>query len=663
MKILGVICSWLALVLTLGNGTILRAAELTKAELKEAEKTWKSHQAAAKKALRENNAEEALQSYRLAIQTAEKFGEDDKRLSDSLEGYAELTFNLMDYNASAKALERDLAGKKLRLGERHSEVYYTMAYLGMVYGFQKKHDEAAALITTSLDAVKKKLGAYHPFVGRLYNSLGNVHLIKGDYAQAEIHYKEALTIAESERMEFKQDVAGTLTRTVYHADYAGVAMVRNNLALAYEKQNKVAETEKLFEDSLKATERAVGKNTLASYTSLQNLGKFYLRHKNYAKAEQMILRSHELLEKAKQSDPFGEVELAGLYALWNDNPEAPAKQAAAIQRLKKSLEAEAAENARDLPGLAGYFAAQENYEVASLLALRHAASQRYLLPVNDAVLFADVIHSLDLLMAAKNYDVHQKFIEDVLSEWDKELEAKDRRLWILRARQAGGLVQERKFKEAAAAYEKTLPQLVQVLEAQSPELALAQWQQGELRRLQGDSAGAYALYQKAYTALAAAGGDHKKRLLEMLQQLVAMGVVLKDERTATYLNTLLPKLEQAHGAESAELVDTLQRAGDFYTQQNKPGDAATYYGRMLAIQTKQRGADNIVLVPTIEKLLPVYAQQGKTTELEGLYKQRLAIYEKAFGPKHPGRIKAARDYAAWLRAQGRNEDAAKLVAE
>ena len=60
-----------------------------------------------------------------------------------------------------------------------------------------EYDKAADLIHETIQTSEETLGKDHPQIARLLSNLGFLHKSQGNYAEAQIHYKRALTINKS----------------------------------------------------------------------------------------------------------------------------------------------------------------------------------------------------------------------------------------------------------------------------------------------------------------------------------------------------------------------------------------------------------------------------------------------------------------------------------
>jgi tetratricopeptide (TPR) repeat protein len=116
------------------------------------------------------------------------------------------------------------------------------------------------------------------------------------------------------------------------------------------------------------------------------------------------------------------------------------------------------------------------------------------------------------------------------------------------------------------------------------------------------------------------------------------------------------ELEEKHsGAESMELVPTLELLSDLYlaTSHFSEGDATLR--RALSIVERQEGPESIRTAGLLLSLAAFAYRQKKYAEAEPLYLRALAIQEKLLGPAHPDLAPTLQAYALLLKETGRKD--------
>ncbi len=150
---------------------------------------------------------------------------------------------------------------------------------------QARYDQALAM-RLAVEAATAQAGNQPVLQARLFNSLGSVYLRQGNYAEAEKHYRRALTL--------RQEAVGT--------DHHDVAMAYTNLAVVLRRQGKYAEARPLFERGLAIRERTLGADHPDLALFLSNLGSLGVSQRNYSDALPYIERSLAIREKALGAD-------------------------------------------------------------------------------------------------------------------------------------------------------------------------------------------------------------------------------------------------------------------------------------------------------------------------------------------------------------------------
>jgi CHAT domain-containing protein/Flp pilus assembly protein TadD len=170
--------------------------------------------------------------------------------------------------------------------------------------FAGKYDEARPLAERALAIREKALGPDHRDVAASLNTLGTLHLSKGDYAKAESLYQRALVIWEK----------------TLGSEHLRVADALNNLAIVYRNKGDYSRAESLYQRALAIVEKMLGPEDLALAAYLNNLA--YLNYYNkgdYAKADLLYQRALTIKEKALGPEhPDVALSLQNLALLYSD---------------------------------------------------------------------------------------------------------------------------------------------------------------------------------------------------------------------------------------------------------------------------------------------------------------------------------------------------------
>jgi len=194
--------------------------------------TWESAMAAGQQAVEQGNYAEAERMFKLAVQKAEEFGREDRRVAVSLSQLAQV------YAGQGKHVEAEpvyLQALKIYQavhGENHLDVAATLNNLGVLHRMYGQYAEAEPLLTRALAIKETLLGPDHPDVALSAVNLGQLWVAQGQPQKAEPLYRRALAIRQKSLGASHPEVAKTLE------DLANVLrkLGRNNEAVALDLQ-------------------------------------------------------------------------------------------------------------------------------------------------------------------------------------------------------------------------------------------------------------------------------------------------------------------------------------------------------------------------------------------------------------------------------------------
>ena len=193
-------------------------------------------------ALRNGQYADAEKMFSSALVEAEKFGEQDRRFTMTLNNLAS-TFVALGKLAEAEPLyERALSLDEKARGREHPDVATDLNNLAELYRIQGRYARAEQLYRQALAIDEKALGAEHPSVATDLNNLALVFRAQRRYGEAEQLYRRALAIKEKAMGRAHPSVAATL----------------HNLAALYGMQGRHAEAEELYGRALTIYEQTVG---------------------------------------------------------------------------------------------------------------------------------------------------------------------------------------------------------------------------------------------------------------------------------------------------------------------------------------------------------------------------------------------------------------------
>jgi tetratricopeptide (TPR) repeat protein len=196
------------------------------------QQTWESAIASGQQAVQEGNYAEAERIFKVAVQRAEEFGREDRRVAVSLSQLAQV------YAGQGKHVEAEpvyLQALKIYQavhGENHVDVAATLNNLGVLHRMYGQYAEAEPLLTRALAIKENLLGPDHPDVALSAANLGQLWVAQGQPEKAEPLYRRALAIRQRAFGASHPEVAKTLE------DLANVLrkLGRNHEAVALDLQ-------------------------------------------------------------------------------------------------------------------------------------------------------------------------------------------------------------------------------------------------------------------------------------------------------------------------------------------------------------------------------------------------------------------------------------------
>ncbi|CAN5345179.1 hypothetical protein BH11CYA1_BH11CYA1_21690 [soil metagenome] len=150
---------------------------------------WSSYWESAGKAIQLGKFDHAEPLLSAALDIAEDFGSEDRRLAMTLECLAEIHFKLKQLTQAEIVVKRVIAIYQTRYGPDHSDVGVFTNNLGLIYYSQKKHFMAESEYQKALRIQTKALGNTHP---QTLNVIANyAKLLNETHREREAKHLEA----------------------------------------------------------------------------------------------------------------------------------------------------------------------------------------------------------------------------------------------------------------------------------------------------------------------------------------------------------------------------------------------------------------------------------------------------------------------------------------
>jgi CHAT domain-containing protein/tetratricopeptide (TPR) repeat protein len=299
---------------------------------------------------------------------------------------------------AAEKTEQALAIRRQHLGEMHPDVAYSMSQLGDIAFSQGQYDRAETLISGALKIREATLPPDHLNVADSLGNLAAILLVRGDYIRPEPLYQQALTI-------YERALASGQT-SVPPADLENfIADVLNNRALLYHRRGNYAQAESQYLQALAIRERTRGADDSTVARTLADLGGVYYVSGQYEKAIQVLRRALGIQEpRNERSLATTNSTLAAVYFDQGDyrNAEAFFRRALAID--ERTLDAQHPTLATRLVNLAEVLRLTGEYASADPLYERALAIQERALGATHPQVATTLIARSLLRYAAGNFD-------------------------------------------------------------------------------------------------------------------------------------------------------------------------------------------------------------------------------------------------------------------
>lgn len=286
--------------------------------------------------------EPALQNYQDALAMRRKLlGNENVETASSMYELADLLGRMGDF-AGAEPLYREaLAVQRNRLGENNSDVAKSLEGLGLNLYDQGNAEEGIPLLREAVALQRELHDQPHPDFAQAVNNLGfvtpdnreaeqlfrealamkrvlyadDVHPeiamglnniaytlhVEGQYAEAEVLYREAID----------------MNRKLLGDDHPDVAMALNNLAFVIRQKGDLESATGIARESLEMYRRTVGREHPSTARGQNNLAMWLLEDGQYEEAEQLLTEALQLrieLHGPEHADVAGsKILLADLY--------------------------------------------------------------------------------------------------------------------------------------------------------------------------------------------------------------------------------------------------------------------------------------------------------------------------------------------------------------
>ena len=301
---------------------------------------------------------------------------------------------------SREALPLAQEGFKIRqqiLGLEHQDTAQSLFNLAAQYDAIGEYAKAELQYRQALEVRKRILGENHPDYAKSLNYLGLLYKGQGDFRRAERMLRQALEISKKVLGENHPDYATSL----------------NNLGNLYLVESDYSRGEPLLLQALEIRKKVLGENHPDFAESLNSLGRLYLAESDYSRAEPLLLQALEIRKKVlgeNHPDYATSLDNLGiLYLVQRDYARAEPLLLQASAICKKVLGENHPEYASCLNHLAARYICQGDYSRAERLLLQASAIWKKALGENHPD-YAERLNNLASLYHAEGHKAHTELV-------------------------------------------------------------------------------------------------------------------------------------------------------------------------------------------------------------------------------------------------------------
>lgn len=233
----------------------------------------------------------------MALGLAEKFGEADPRLVETLFLAARLQQARQKFPAAEPHWRRALALREAKLGPNHLSVAECAFYLGGNLTEQRKFEESESHLKRAEHIAKWKTSGYHPTVGTCQAALAKNFALAGRYDEAGKLYTAALKILGTQTTTTTFAGPNQLQESLFVPNYRRVMQIRLEQAQTLHLAKKFPDAEDAFKQLIKPIEGREGKGSDLLINPLLAFGSHYADVKKYSAAEALLLRRQVIIAK------------------------------------------------------------------------------------------------------------------------------------------------------------------------------------------------------------------------------------------------------------------------------------------------------------------------------------------------------------------------------
>jgi tetratricopeptide (TPR) repeat protein/CHAT domain-containing protein len=472
-------------------------------------------------------------------------------------------------------------------------------------------------------AVKARLGTNHARYATALHNLGNVHRLRGSYAEAEDFYKRALALREQ----------------LLGPDHADVAVTLVNLAVVYREQGRYGDGEQLLNRAVAIIQKAKGENHQDTAWALYNLGLLYWNQGRHGSAEPAFKRALAIYEAAQGAEHPNVAMTLVMLGRAQISQARPKDAEPHLQRALRIYEAKRGENHRDvaraLVSLSIAYSNQGRYREIEPLLTRAIAIYEKNPTENQSSLAWALTNLANAYRIQSRYAEAEPLYRRALTLYENKRGGETDVAWTLN-NLAILIRSQGRYQEAQPLFERALALFEAVKGASHADVA---WTLNNLARVleaQGRQVEAEPLLRRSLTIYEKGLGPGHPSVASTLTSIAR---VLRAQGRFGEAEPLLKRAVAIYRGSREENhpdhASAFSGLAIIYRIQGRYAEAEELLRRANAIYEAVYGSNHVDVAWTLQELASMFRIQGRHAEAEVLYGRALAIYEKLFGPNHP----------------------------
>ncbi len=386
---------------------------------------------------------------------------------------------------------------------------------------------------------------------------------------------------------------------------------------------------------------------------------------NSIKARELLDRGAERVERELGDQPEVQASLrhaiGSVYLNLGLYDEAQPLLEAALASREQRLDEAHPDVAGSLDTVAQLYRYQGRYGDAEPLLRRAVAGRKKALSAEDPEVAKLLRHLAILVRVQGRFDEAEELgrralsiFEHALGDDHIEVAEGSRVVAGVLSSRGANLEAEAFLQKALDIYERTYGDDHVVTGTTHQNFGFLYWARGELAKSEHHNERAVAIFERLL------GPSHTK----VAYSVNGLGVLAKlqgrYQEAESHLRRALAIYEGAIGDHHADIGGCLFEIGHVILLQERPAEAEPFLTRSLAIREEALDADHPWVGESLRGLADLRRAQGRPSTAESLYTRALEIWE--LHPGHPGTAGIPQAYAELLDANGRQQEAAAMLA-